>query len=158
MTMTLGRNGKRVTKTKFRLDQRVQVSFQGTTTGTTILHKGTITKIHTYHIRRKYDILFDDKEKHTIEESRIRPAQRGSGKARKHETAKPSKRRKSADRESDGCSSTSAAALKKPKVSKNLKSCAPHELETEAAVVCAIDFGTARTGYAYAFTNKPGLY
>ena len=84
------------------------------------------------------------------------PALGGSGKARKLEMVKASTRRKSADRESDGCFSTSA--LKKPKVSKNLKSCAPHELETVAAVVCAIDFGTARTGYAYAFTNKPGLY
>ena len=48
--------------------------------------------------------------------------------------------------------------MKKPKVSKNLKSCAPHELETEVAVVCVIEFGTARTGYVYEFTNKPGLY
>ena len=99
--MTLGRNGKRVPKAKFRLDQRVQVSFQGTTTGTTILHKGTIRKIRTNSIFRKYDIAFDDKEKHTIEESRIRPALRGSGKARKLETVKPTKRRKSADRQSD---------------------------------------------------------
>ena len=28
--------------------------------------------------------------------------------------------------------------------------------ETEAPVVCAVDFGTARTGYAFAFTQKPG--
>jgi len=28
------------------------------------------------------------------------------------------------------------------------------ELETDAPCVCAIDFGTARTGYAYAFTRN----
>ena len=32
------------------------------------------------------------------------------------------------------------------------------ELETDAPCVCAIDFGTARTGYAYAFTRRPGVY
>ncbi len=31
------------------------------------------------------------------------------------------------------------------------------DLETEAPVVCAIDFGTARTGYAYVFTKQPGI-
>lgn len=29
------------------------------------------------------------------------------------------------------------------------------ELETDAPGVCAIDFGTARTGYAYVFTRNP---
>jgi hypothetical protein len=31
------------------------------------------------------------------------------------------------------------------------------DLETEAPVVCAIDFGTARTGYAYVFTKQRGI-
>jgi len=30
------------------------------------------------------------------------------------------------------------------------------EWETDVPAVCAIDFGTARTGYAFAFTRRPG--
>ena len=32
------------------------------------------------------------------------------------------------------------------------------QLESEAPVVCAIDFGTTFSGYAYAYTKLPGLY
>jgi hypothetical protein len=32
------------------------------------------------------------------------------------------------------------------------------QLESEAPVVAAIDFGTTFSGYAYAYTKRPGLY
>jgi len=44
-----------------------------------------------------------------------------------------------------------------PQVSR-LKKALFEDLETDSLVVCAIDFGTARTGYAYAYTRTPGAY
>jgi len=44
-----------------------------------------------------------------------------------------------------------------PAVSR-LKKALFEDRETESLVVCAIDFGTARTGFGYAYTQTPGAY